>query len=173
MNDLYIYDTSSASVYSILPKPATEEEQQKAIDKARAMTADRIKLYTQRLEEYGPVNNYYESWLKAEKKRDFKVLNFDELMQAQREFWLSKEATETTEAEFFEMLEVLPPLKWTTQNGFEMFCMSEFTSGCYTTQFAHHKETDKYYCATVSPYDRETWIDNLPLKGAANNEQRA
>lgn len=44
------------------------------------------------------------------------------------------------------MLEVLPPENWVTINNVNEFCMSEHYTGLYTNQYAHDKNTNKYYC---------------------------
>ena len=67
---------------------------------------------------------------------------------------------EVTEEQFNAALDVLPPLKWCTIDGIEMFCISEMTDGTYTTQYAHNEHNGKYYCATVDVMDKSTWINN-------------
>ena len=66
---------------------------------------------------------------------------------------------EVTEEQFNDALDVLPPLKWCTIDGIEMFCISEMTDGTYTAQYARTPD-GKYYCATVDVMDKSTWINN-------------
>jgi hypothetical protein len=39
-----------------------------------------------------------------------------------------------------------------------MFCMREFLTGVYTSQYAYHKASGKYYTCIVDATDRSTWI---------------
>lgn len=62
--------------------------------------------------------------------------------------------------EFWNFLEMLPPLGWRTHNGIERFCMSEFTFGGVTTQFArmNHEGRDIYARKPVLYHDSSTFI---------------
>lgn len=53
---------------------------------------------------------------------------------------------EITKDRFWEMLEVLPPKRWRTHKGVEMFAISEFTTGALTGFFA--RLGDRYFEAT-------------------------
>ena len=58
---------------------------------------------------------------------------------------LVKPWKKTTKEHFWEMLEVLPPLKWGQYNNVEMFAMSEFLTSDLTSHYAKYK--NKYYVA--------------------------
>ena len=60
-------------------------------------------------------------------------------------------AEEITEDDYFEMLEVLPPLEM----GKNYFIMSEFFTGRYTSQF--YRKNNKYYHKMIDYTRRETW----------------
>ena len=68
---------------------------------------------------------------------------------------------EITEETFEDMLNVLPPIKWCTIDGIEMFCMSEMLTGFYTSQYIHDKGTNKYYHKIVDVTDKATWGHNF------------
>ena len=53
--------------------------------------------------------------------------------------------TEITEDQWMDALEVLPPQKWQTVNGVELFRMSEYTTGNITTHYARIGE--RCFCA--------------------------
>lgn len=102
-----------------------------------------------------------EYWLRrTEEENDacFKAMTFDKFLRRQRKYYIERPVQETTEEDFIEHLNVLPPIKWTMINCVEMFCMSEFWTGVYTSQYA--KAGDKYYTAIVDAYDQSTWIHN-------------
>lgn len=99
---------------------------------------------------------------------DCRIMTFGEFLRRERELVLSREVYEVSKETWWEMLEVLPPLKWVDRHCaardccVNEFCMSEFNSGSYTTQYAR-VETDegtKYYGATVDYFDESTWIHN-------------
>jgi len=68
-----------------------------------------------------------------------------------------------TKEKYFEMLEILPPVKWNTINGVEMFAMSEYMESTYTEHYAIYK--NKYYCAIRDiTKDRMNLIEELKLQ---------
>lgn len=86
------------------------------------------------------------------------VIKYEDFEAAQRAALLADEPEEITEERYNEMLDVLPPLYYTTHNGFTMFCMREMWTASYTTQYAYHRATGKYYSCMVDAADRSTWI---------------
>ncbi|MCP3673973.1 MAG: DUF1419 domain-containing protein [Gammaproteobacteria bacterium] len=66
------------------------------------------------------------------------------------------ECKEISEQEYFNKLEMLPPLKWGNNGGINSFFMSEFLTGSITDQYAECG--DKYYTKTVNMKDCTTWI---------------
>jgi hypothetical protein len=67
-----------------------------------------------------------------------------------------------TETEFWEALEVLPPLQWHTVERLERFLMSEFYSGVMTTQYAQYN--NNYACKLVDAYNKDSWITKEDMK---------
>ena len=86
------------------------------------------------------------------------VIKYEDFEAAQRAALLADEPEEITEERYNEMLDVLPPLYYTTHNGYTMFCMREMWTASYTTQYAYHRATGKYYSCMVDAADRSTWI---------------
>lgn len=103
-------------------------------------------------------SEYWENQYKAENEREYKVMSFDDFQSLEKKMIIDMPMTEITAERFNEMLNVLPPKAWTTHDGVEMFCMSEFYTGTYTTQCAHDHRTDKYFEKLVDITDRNTWI---------------
>lgn len=98
---------------------------------------------------------YYNNSLKAE----YKILTWNEFAKLEKAYYITDDLAEITADRYDEMLNVLPPLKWCTINGVEMFCISEMTTGTYTSQYARYD--GKYYTKTVDIMDKNTWIYNL------------
>lgn len=89
-----------------------------------------------------------------------KIVTWEEFQKIQRDFFISEKPVEVSEEDYYEHLDVLPPIHYISRNGFTMFCMSEMYTGTYTTQYARDNKTGKYYCLTVDVTDPETWIYN-------------
>lgn len=126
------------------------------VERAKRSAAESVATYERHIINWPDSADYWRSCKAKYENADYQIMTFDEFLKRQREKMLSGGVTETTEEKFNEMLDVLPPLKWCTIDGVEMFCMSEMYVGTYTNQYA--KVGDKYYAALVDITDRETWI---------------
>lgn len=99
---------------------------------------------------------------KDEQGRYF-VGNCEQFKQMQKEKHLTGIIHKSTESEFWEMIEVLPPLNW--QRGtVETFCMSEFMVGPYTSQYGCYN--GQYVSKMVDYYDPSTYIKAEDFKNA-------
>jgi len=127
--------------------------------RAQDASANSAKVWESHCKNYPDNSDYYLRMLENERASNFKVMSQDEYFMAERQFYVSKPLMAVTEERFNEMLNVLPPLYWTTISGVEMFCMSEMYTSSYTTQYA--KAGDKYYSKMVDVNDRTTWIHNF------------
>lgn len=91
-------------------------------------------------------------------KRNYIPMSYDDFTKVQKAFYI-KEPNETTEEEFQDSLECLPPRRWINHDLFHTFMMSEFTTGTITSQYLHDKITNKYWHATVDAADKETFLE--------------
>lgn len=118
-----------------------------------------FKAYAEKYGKSDPKTADY--WMKRaerEKNAHYNVMTYDEFIKRQLEYFVGRPVEETTKEDFYAHLDMLPPMYWTTINGVEMFCMSEFYASVYTSQYA--RIGDKYYTAFVDAYDKSTWIHN-------------
>lgn len=90
------------------------------------------------------------------KAEDSRVMTFDEYQAAEADQILSRPIQEISAAEYDDALNVLPPMRWGSNNGVLSFFMSEFHSGNYTTQYA--RICNRYFCKLVNYHKPETWI---------------
>jgi hypothetical protein len=88
--------------------------------------------------------------------RSYEPMSFEDYLQAERQFYLSRPLEEITQEKYREMLEVLPPNKWHQAGGLERFLMSEHWSGPYTSQYAFCD--GRYFTRMVDALDQSTWI---------------
>lgn len=135
------------------------------VARAQADAARHAARYAELIVDYPNQADYWRRCKKQYENAKYEIMTFDEYLKRQREKMISGPVTEITEERFYEMLDVLPPMKWCTIDGVEMFCMLEMYTGTYTNQYA--KIGDKYYTAMVDVTDRTTWIHERLKKSIA------
>ena len=158
--DILAVDTSTLTVYDFLRDGESEQE---LLQRAYNSNTESIAHYEVIIAEKPESNSdgFFTKQLENAKKREYKVITWDEYMTLKRKHYIDGgKITEVAEEDFNNALDVLPPLKWCTIDGIEMFCMQEMTEFSYTTQYAHNKHNGKYCCATVDVMDKNTWINN-------------
>ena len=158
--DILAVDTSTLTVYDFL---GDEETEQELLQRAYNSNTRNIAHYEAIIAEKPESNSdgFFTKQLENAKKREYKVVTWNEYEALKRKRYIvDGEIKEVTAEQFNDALDVLPPLKWCTIDGIEMFCISEMTDGTYTAQYAHDKHNEKYYCATVDVMDKSTWINN-------------
>ena len=123
--------------------------------------ADRIEFYN-----YCKSDKALEQLREARKmypEDEWTILTEKQYEAKQRALYI-KPPKEITEAHFYEMLDVLPPLRWVTRNGVQSFILAEPLDLNYYTQFA--KYNGKYYTATIEYGNKETYLENVLTKEA-------
>lgn len=85
-----------------------------------------------------------------------KVMIFEEFLRRERDKWITNEVTFITREQYWEMLEILPPLNWIRGDSYETFHMSEFMTGNYTEQYG--QKGDIYIHKMTDYADKSTWI---------------
>ena len=158
--DILAVDTSTLTVYDFLGDGESEQE---LLQRAYNSNARNMAHYEAIIAEKpeSDSDGFFTKQLENAKKREYKVVTWNEYITLKRKRYIDNgEIKEVTEEQFNDALDVLPPLKWCTIDGIEMFCISEMTDGTYTSQYAHDKHNGKYYCATVDVTDKSTWINN-------------
>lgn len=136
-----------------------------AIARAQKSSAETVATYESHIKNYPDRADYWRSCKAQYENAKYEVMTFDEFLKRQKVAMTSGEVTETTEEQFNEMLNILPPLKWCTIAGVEMFCMREMYTGTFTNQYA--RIGDKYYTAMVDVTDEKTWIHERLKKSIA------
>jgi hypothetical protein len=111
---------------------------------------------------------------------DYRPMTHDDYVAAERLYWIGRPAVEITADTWMEMLEVLPPMRWIQETGYNSFLMIEMASGPYTCQYVRigTGRDVKYYEKMVDAYDRSTWMPPQPtdedqvLEDEKNHERR-
>ena len=155
--ELCIVDIKHLTLYSIAnSKEQAEDKFFKAIED----TQQSIESWGKNIKQYGTCKSF-EDYLTEAKNRQFKIMTYEEFIELQKNHYNRLPLTEITEDQFFEMMNVLPPIYWRTKNNIEMFCMSEFLTSSFTSQYLHDRTTNKFYHKTVDVTDQSTWGDNF------------
>lgn len=128
---------------------------------ADSLPMENYNRYWHNLELYDAFTDENINRAEAMKHERYSVMTYDEFLALERSAILTSEPEEITAERYNEMLDILPPLAWHTSNGIESFCMSEFYTGSYTSQYAKVKATGKYYTKIVDYRDRSTWLENI------------
>lgn len=149
INNLWIYDFADN-------QSDAEIKLQKAIDSNKKD----IATWESHCKTYPDVDSF-KTYLKQAQNKKYEIMTFEEFLQRERNYYINQPLTEITAEKYEEMLNILPPLKWCTINNIEMFCMSEFLTGSYTSQYLHDKKTGKYYHKIVDITDKATWGYNF------------
>ena len=153
MNILAV-DTKHMSVYSFMRDEETEADLlQRSNDYRQKEIEDWTRLYLQY-----PNREDFKVYLNEANNKEYQVITWDQFENMQKNFYIGQPLAETTEDHFEDMLGCLPPMKWCTIGGVEMFCMCEMLTGTYTSQYARYN--GKYYTKTVDITDKSTWINN-------------
>lgn len=152
--DILAVDIKTMSSYDFLQDGETDAE---LLARANASKQRDIESWTKNCIDY-PCEQF-EQYLKSAKAKNYKVVTWDFFVKMQKDFYISRPLEEITEEQYNDCLNCLPPLKWCTINGVEMFCMSEMWTGTYTNQYA--KFGEKYYTKMADCMDKSTWIYNF------------
>lgn len=94
--------------------------------------------------------------INARESASYQPMTYDDYAKAHDAFYLADPLVEIDAAKWWEMLEVLPPMRWEHKDGVERFLISEMLAGSITSQFA--KLGERYFTRNVNAADRSTWI---------------
>ena len=95
--------------------------------------------------------------LQTIQKTEYRIVPIEDFYAAERKKMLSDPLKRITEKQYWDALDVLPPLHHERLvDGSERFCMREFYTNTYTIQYFHSREG--WFCRMVDYSDRKTWI---------------
>ena len=124
------------------------------IEAAKKSGEESLARYHELLQNGNPEDkDYWISCISEEKRRidTLRVIPSEEFDGLQDAFYKNKPILEVDEEEYYEMLNVLPPYRMSS-NG---FLMSEKESGGWTRNY--YKENGKYLRGYADVYDKSTW----------------
>jgi hypothetical protein len=92
-------------------------------------------------------------------------MDYQEYEAERIKFYLSHKLEQVTQEEFYEQLEMLPPLMWKSYSdsygSCQYFFVSEMTIGTVTLQY--YESNGKFFKKYADFKDRTTWIDQLAI----------
>ena len=108
----------------------------------------------------------WEDSLQTIRETEYRIVPLEDFYAAERKKMLVDPLKRITEKQYWDALEVLPPLHYERlDGGCERFCMREFFTATYTTQYFHSKEG--WFCRMVDFADQTTWITHDEVRKAA------
>ena len=156
-NSLCVVDVVGINIYNFSNSQIKAEE---TLIKAIESNKEDIETWSNHCKNY-PDTEQFKIYLKQAQDKKYEIMTYEEFVQLERKHFLDEPLKEIDEERFEDMLNVLPPIKWCTIDGIEMFCMSEMLTGFYTSQYMHDKGRNKYYHKIVDVTDKETWGHNF------------
>ena len=157
-NELLIVSKTFNEIFTVCDKDDAGGQ----IERAKEYYARDLELVTSHKSNYPDNAEYWQGQIErysAILEGGFEAITLDEYDKRQRAKYLGKKPKEVTEKEFYEMLDVLPPLEWYRNDRYSMFCVGECTTMTYYAQYLYDKEKKKYYTTLVDIYDESTWLD--------------
>ncbi|MBR4663912.1 MAG: hypothetical protein IKO93_08560 [Lentisphaeria bacterium] len=155
-NELVIADLNTLNVFTFVD---AESDGQAELLQAQEYLADQAKSLEcliadcQRQE----FRKQWEDSLQTIRETEYRIVPLEDFYTAERKKMLADPLKRITEEQYWDALEVLPPLHYERlDGGCERFCMREFFTATYTTQYFHSKEG--CFCRMVDFADQTTWI---------------
>ena len=151
-------DIKTMQVIYYIKEGETKEDLLKRTEEFRKKEMDQLK---ELLKTYNI--DSFKSSLKEYKNAVYKVMTFDKFLVLQKKYYCNELPVEIKKEEYYSQMDVLPPILYGSINNIDMFCMSEFLTGTFTSQYARIKLSDKkykYYTKIVDVTDKKTWIYN-------------
>ena len=102
-----------------------------------------------------------QEYLDSKNCTQYEIVSIDEFSERQDKFHREQYLTGSigiTEEQFYEMLEVLPPMPWVHNCGIETFMMCEYLTGDITAQYG--RCGSQYICKNVVVGDKSTHINH-------------
>ena len=158
-NELCVVNTTEMNIWAF----TTEENKNAELERAIQYNESSNKTY-RRIAEENPENGYWKTQVERTANAKFAVMTYAEFARMEREELLGQPMQEIDETTYREMFDILPPMKWCTRDGVEMFCMCEMYTGSYTNQYAHDLKSGKFYTKLVDVRDTSTWINEILKK---------
>lgn len=91
-------------------------------------------------------------------ERNYIPMSYEEYVKIQKEFYVTK-PEKSSEEDYMDCLECLPPRRWIKTERYETFMMSEFKTGSITSQYLYDIEKKEYWHASVDVTDKSTFIE--------------
>lgn len=164
-SEIVAVNVVNGSIFDYLREGETESD---LLARALKHRERELALCQKNVRDY-PDDELQRGFLDEAIKAEYRIMSYDDYLDLQRHFYLDSEIKEVSAEEWQEMLNILPPYKWCSRNGVEMFCNSEMEFGTYTMQYA--RRGDRYFGKVVDSADESTWIDVLLNKKDSEEEQ--
>jgi hypothetical protein len=163
--ELVIADLNTLNVFTFVD---AESDGQAELLQAQEYLADEAKSLESLIAncQQPEFRKLWEDSLQTIRETDYRIVPLEDFYAAERKKMLADPLKRITEEQYWDALEVLPPLHYERlDGGCERFCMREFFTATYTTQYFHSKEG--WFCRMVDFTDQTTWITHDEVRKAA------
>ena len=164
-NELVIADLNSLNIFTLVDK---ESDGQAELQRAQEYLENQAKSLKKLIADC-PRPDFRKQWvdtLRSIRKTEYRIVRIEDFYAAERKKMLADPLKRITEKQYWDALEVLPPLHHERlADGCERFCMREFFTSTYTTQYYHSREG--WFCRVVDYTDQTTWITQDEVRKAS------
>jgi len=163
--ELVIADLNTLNVFTFVD---AESDGQAELLQAQEYLADEAKSLESLIAncQQPEFRKQWEESLQMIRETNYRIVPIEDFYAAERKKMLADPLKRITEKQYWDALEVLPPLHYERlDGGCERFCMREFFTNTYTTQYFHSKEG--WFCRMVDFADQTTWITHDEVRKAA------
>jgi hypothetical protein len=163
--ELVIADLNTLNVFTFVD---AESDGQAELLQAQEYLADQAKSLESLIADcqQPEFRKLWEDSLQTIRETDYRIVPLEDFYAAERKKMLADPLKRITEEQYWDALEVLPPLRYERlDGGCERFCMREFYTNTYTTQYFCCEEG--WFCRMVDYCDRSTWITHDEVRKAA------
>ena len=153
-NEQVIADLNTLNVFTFVD---AESDGQTELRQAQEYLADQAKSLESLIADCQrqEFRKQWEDSLQTIRETEYRIVPLEDFYVAERKKMLADPLKRITEEQYWDALEVLPPLHYERlDDGCERFCMREFFTATYTTQYFHSKEG--WFCRMVDFADQTT-----------------
>ena len=164
-NELVIADLNTLDIFTFVD---AKSDGQAELLQAQEYLADQAKSLESLIADcqQPEFRKLWEDSLQTIRETEYRIVPLEDFYAAERKKMLADPLKRITEKQYWDALEILPPLHYERlDGGCERFCMREFFTATYTTQYFHSKEG--WFCRMVDFADQTTWITHDEVRKAA------
>lgn len=169
MSDELVYIVDVGGEVPCIIQTCAKESAESVLLNLQKKAREESSIFLELADHFPESAEYWKQRSETERRARLIIVDMDKWEETERNAILNGKMEEITKEEYKKKLEVRPQVESGTWNEVEEFCVCGMFTGAYAIQYAHDKQTDKYYSKLVSLRDRSTWIDRILRNGGKND----